>query len=224
MTWHDLGDPRPLDRVEQYVPYSWPKGNVRELPVPDSLPTTSFVDVVSSRRTRRVFNRLSVNQLSQLLWLSCRCQEKGDLSLGFPIELHPVSSAGAIHPIHVLIFETTDQLLWRYNPDNHELISLNGTSHILEHLKNAAEEVLPLQQTTVMVFVAEPGKTFAKYRNASSLIWRDAGVLLGHLGLVSESLGINFCPLGITGEPWSSRLDTHGNLVGVGLALLGSSD
>jgi len=69
--------------------------------------------------------------------------------------------------------------------------------------------------------VAEPGKTSAKYSSSSSLVWRDAGVLLGHIGLAAESLGLNYCPLGITGEPWVSQLDSQGKLSGVGLALLG---
>jgi hypothetical protein len=74
----------------------------------------------------------------------------------------------------------------------------------------------------MLLFVGEPGKTFSKYNHATSLVWRDAGVLIGHMALVAESLGLNFCPLGITGEPWVSELDKQGKLVGVGVALLGS--
>jgi hypothetical protein len=73
------------------------------------------------------------------------------------------------------------------------------------------------------MFAAEPGKTFSKYTEANSLIWRDAGVLLGYFSFVAHALQLSFCPLGITGECWASQLDKQGRLVGVGLAIVGAS-
>ena len=72
-----------------------------------------------------------------------------------------------------------------------------------------------------MVLVAEPGKTAAKYANSESLVWRDAGVLLGYMSVVAEALGLGFCPLGITGQAYVSALSADARLTGVGLAVVG---
>jgi hypothetical protein len=73
-----------------------------------------------------------------------------------------------------------------------------------------------------MLFAAEPNLTFAKYNEACSLIWRDAGVLQGILSLAAEDLGLNFCLVGVTGEPWVSGLIEQNTLVGVGAAYVGA--
>lgn len=43
------------------------------------------------------------------------------------------------------------------------------------------------------------------------------------MALTATAQGLNFCPLGITGEPWVSGLADQGKLTGVGLALLGAA-
>ena len=82
--------------------------------------------------------------------------------------------------------------------------------------------VLDIQSGIVIRLIAEPGKTCAKYEHADSLIWRDAGVLIGHMALVAEALDCSFCPLGITGHEWCASLKLEDRLAGVGLAILGS--
>jgi len=76
---------------------------------------------------------------------------------------------------------------------------------------------------TLLLFVAEPGMTIAKYSNASSLIWRDAGILQGYFAAAAESLDLNFCFLGVTGEPWASQLVDQPGLCGVGAAYVGAA-
>lgn len=83
------------------------------------------------------------------------------------------------------------------------------------------ESMVPAPEATKTLLVAEPGKTQAKYFNHESLVWRDAGALLATMGFVAEALNLNYCPIGITGEPWASMLSSEGNLVGVGAALIG---
>lgn len=83
-------------------------------------------------------------------------------------------------------------------------------------------KVLGGDRATRILFLSEPGKTLGKYQNGCSLIWRDAGALLGVMALTATAQGLNFCPLGITGEPWASNLAEQGKLAGVGFALLGS--
>lgn len=221
MIWTNLGNPNPLETPSQYKPYEWPSKDLEHLPVPAELTLPSLEKVIEGRRTRRSFGQLNREQLSSFLWLSCRTLTKGDDGIGFPITQRPAPSAGAIHPIHLILGEHEDR--WhRYDPDNHALSKIRSDGCVLRGVWPAAKKVVKPEDGTILVFVAEPGKTYAKYESADSLIWRDAGVLIGHMALVAEALKLNFCPLGITGEPWVSELDDQQHLVGVGLAILGS--
>jgi hypothetical protein len=75
---------------------------------------------------------------------------------------------------------------------------------------------------TVIWLLAQPARTARKYRHPESLIWRDAGILIGTIALVAEALGVACTPLGPTGEPWLSRaLGAQGCLAGLGGVLLG---
>ncbi len=89
-------------------------------------------------------------------------------------------------------------------------------------MREMVDDVLDSQAATIVLLAAEPGKTLAKYENGASLVWRDAGALLATMAFAAHSLGMNFCPLGITGERCVRSLDPHRRLVGVGVALLGA--
>ena len=65
--------------------------------------------------------------------------------------------------------------------------------------------------------IAEPQKTLSKYTDGASLVWRDAGVLLGNLALVASYLNINFCPIGALSP---TEIDEKKQLVTVGMAVL----
>lgn len=221
MAWIDLGNPIPLETPSRYEPYEWPSQGIEYLAVPMRLALPSLEKIISARRTRRTFGPISREQLAPFLWLSCRTLAKGNDQVGFPISQRPVPSAGAIHPIHLLLGEQSDNWL-QYAPDRHGLIPLRIAGDVLDGLWRAIAQVVEPEAGTALLFVAEPGKTYAKYEFGDSLVWRDTGVLIGHMALVAEALQLNFCPLGITGEPWISRLDGQSHLVGVGVALLGS--
>lgn len=109
----------------------------------------------------------------------------------------------------------------RYNPFEHTLIEFESDISPGDVRRNM-NAVVPAEVATLLLFAAEPGKTSAKYESANSLVWRDAGVLLGYLSIASESLGLNFAPLGVTGDPFTSELIKQPGLVGVGAAWVGS--
>jgi len=85
------------------------------------------------------------------------------------------------------------------------------------------QRVLPAPSATLLILAAEPGRTSAKYEAAASLVWRDAGVLLGFLAVAAEALGLNYCPLGVTGDSWVKRLLDQPGLAGVGAAFVGAA-
>jgi hypothetical protein len=110
----------------------------------------------------------------------------------------------------------------RYEPVEHALITLTGSEQLAQGAREQAGEAAPSTDAVLIGLVAESGKTAAKYEFPETLVWRDAGVVLGYLSLVAEALKLNFCPLGMTGDAYISPLSDSQLLLGAGLALLGA--
>ena len=158
-----------------------------------------------------------------LLWHTLHCQRTADSPLGFALQQRAVPSAGAIHPIHLVMQMPENSATWaRYNPLTHALDVMGASADVLDALRIEADRVVVAQPGSLLLFIAEPAMTAAKYENADSLVWRDAGVMQGALAITAEALGLSYCLLGITGDPWVGRLTEQCELVGVGVAALGA--
>lgn len=223
MTWIDLADPLPRAAPEPYALIEWEVGEACSLPSSSGALDRSFSEVLDARVSRREFGLVDDHQLGSFLWMACRTRGVGASNLGFDLEHRAVPSAGAIHPIHVVVKRPCDDRWWLYEPRTHQLLELKHAPAKLVGLYDLSRQVLGGDQATRFLFLAEPGKTLGKYQDGCSLVWRDAGALLGVMALTATARGLNFCPLGITGEPWASTLADQGKLAGVGLALLGSA-
>ncbi|HCE28724.1 MAG TPA: hypothetical protein DET46_08150 [Comamonadaceae bacterium] len=221
MEWPDLKNPRPRSKPLPYTPVVWP--TLAPVPLPDDLlPNTPPFDVViESRRTRYAFAQLPDEKLAALMHLTCRVRTTLAGPLSFPQSYRPVPSAGAIHPVHVVLHRPGDVALHRYDSGEHSLRQLDASLDV-PALRAAMHEVIDAPNATLLLFVAEPGMTGSKYEDAASLVWRDAGVLLGAIAMAAEALALNFSPMGVTGEPWTSHLILGAPLVGVGAAFVGA--
>jgi len=205
----------------RYSPIVWPQTKVILLSWTARLPESNLQSLLAKRQTRRSFGRISLTALAGLLQT---VQAVGSVSggpYGITTSHRPTPSAGAIHPVHLVVTVPTFDGWHRYDPFRHALVSFESRIDPLEVLRHATQFVDP-QEGSLVMLIAEPGMTYAKYLNAASLVWRDAGVLLGYLSLAAEAMGLAFCPLGATGEPWASTLIDQAGLQGVGLALVGS--
>lgn len=226
MDWIDLGNPRPRPALTTYTPLRWPPGE-RAAPVsePRPSPDGSFLEVLSRRRSCREFAplpaELMLTKIGELLWASCRTQALGDDSLGFSISRRPTPSAGAIHPIHIVLNAPGLDTWHRFDPDQGRLVKLS-TSVRVEDVRASFDVVLPAPNAALMLFVAEPAMTAAKYEQSASLVWRDAGALQGILAVTAEALSMGCVLLGATGDPWSGQLLEQPGLQGVGAAFVGS--
>jgi len=224
MEWIDLGNPSPRAKALSYEPIEWPSSGTLALEPASSLNSgnTAFEELASQRRSRRSFAPLSLELLGALTWLSCRTLKSGFRFSSIELSLRPSPSAGAIHPIHVLIVQANLDGWHRYDPIAH---SLRQVQTLLDPRSVMADmqQVLAAPEATLLLFAAEPGLTAAKYEAACSLVWRDAGALLGTMAMAAEFLGLSFCPLGVTGEPWISRLLDQPGLTGVGAAFVGGT-
>jgi hypothetical protein len=223
MNWIDLGNPSPLRTPKRYSPIVWPDGAVVPLPTWTVAANVvrPFCELLSDRRTCREFSILKQEGLGALLDLACRVQQTGDRALGFPLSRRPTPAAGAIHAIHLLVICPNQNVWYRYDAFTHSLRQFHSASDP-QLVRHAMNDVLPAPRATMILFAAEPGMMAAKYAAPMSLVWRDAGVLLGFLAMVAQALDLSFCPLGVTGEPWVSQLLDQPGLFGVGAALVGS--
>lgn len=228
MTWTRHPSPSPRSIPEPYELYPWPAGeHLFFAATKGSAPkaaSPSVFEALTRRRSRRSFGPVNIDALGSLLWHTAgilACEPSG---YGPRLEQRPTPSAGALHPIHLLL-KMPDLTDWyRYDGEAHALVQVPGVSPALTPLLDQSLEVIDSPFATRIALIAEPGKSYAKYHHAASLIWRDAGALLGTLSIAAEALGMHFCPLGITGEPWVSELCPAGRLAGVGMALIGSPE
>ncbi len=200
----------------------WPSGVHRRLsPFPGSL-QTDLVELLEQRQTRRAFGTAATEEdLGSFLWLACRNRSLRPGPFGTPQESRPHPSAGGMHPVHVLAARAGEPW-FRYDPIEHSLVELPGTLSAARQVRVMAGELMPLHEGVLLALVAEPGKTSAKYENHESLVWRDAGVVLGYMSVVAEAMQLSFCPLGLLGDTGFGVTTTAPlQLLPAGLALLG---
>lgn len=225
MAWINLSNPTVRETPETYTPFAWLDGKFQAFPaIWDAPPARQDIDVLTvleRRRSRRNFAALNHDQLGQLFWHCLRTQGIATSDLGFDLEQRPTPSAGAIHPIHILVKPAQTHKWFRYDARRHGLLEVKGSECELKPLEECSKAILYSENATQLLLVAEPGKTSAKYECGESLIWRDAGALLAIMAVTAEALNLAFCPLGITGEPWASELAAPGILMGAGMALVG---
>lgn len=220
-TWIDLGEPEPLPPFAPYEPLEWEQTD-RVLQLG---PLNSVEDQVSlefsERRTRYDFGPVTLHQLGQLLGVVCAVRRIGHEEYGFRLTQRGAPSAGGIHPIHLLVHLPSHAGWYRYDPYKH---ALNGVFEGQDPWKHRQDinRIVDGQNGALFVLVAEPGFSSSKYRNPCSLIWRDAGVLLGYLSLVATAQRLSFCPLGTTAGDVLRGLVEHDRLCGVGAAFVGS--
>lgn len=210
--------------LEPYRPVRWPDGLRRPLPARNVPLPVDLSSLLEERQTRRHFtSEISDTDLGDLLWLTCRSRSSRPSPFGPDQESRPHPSAGAMHPIHVLVSRRDDP--WsRYDPVGHALVQILDSHENAAQVRRAAGELVELEQGVLIALVAEPGKTAAKYENSESLVWRDAGVVLGYISIIAEALALPFCPLGITADQYLANLaPSPGRLHGAALAVLGGT-
>lgn len=217
-----LGSPSPKEFPKVYSPYKWQIQHSKALHIPIDDMQLSLGKALKSRKTRREFESITIEQLAHFFWFSCRVLDTGSDELGFNITKRPSPSAGAIHPIHVLV-RLEDGYLWRYDGFQHYLIRVEEHWVDAHKVQFSAKEVINPGKGLIMFFLAESGKSLAKYNDPESLVWRDAGAMLGIMSLVAEGIGLAFCPLGLNGEIDTEFLDQQHGLVGVGMAIIGGA-
>lgn len=182
---------------------------------------------LETRQSRRDFRApLTLQQLGDLLWYSYRVRQTARLKDHLVWESRPSPSGGGCYPIQVLALRvaTLSKTLLAYYPEHHLFGMCDlSDSGIFERCVAEVGRCLKTGRGTILWFVADLGRSGKKYHNPESLAWRDSGALLATLGLVAESMGLNFCGLGLHEIPSLRRvLKLEAWTVGVGGCVISS--
>lgn len=210
-------DPTPLGD-SAFLEYTWPVVSSKVFEVSEAPPTRTFADVIEQRRSIRLLAPAPLEQTvgALLFALRPRFWKEGDL---LRRSRRPSLSAGALHPITVLLFQ--ERAVFRLNAESSTLERLQFSDKAYAAWVSKCQRVLPEANGTFLTLVADMARPSSAYANSESLVWRDAGAMLQTIALVVELFGLGFCPLGILGREVVTELHSDGQLLAVGAAAIG---
>jgi SagB-type dehydrogenase family enzyme len=219
-----LRSPTPRQQALGALDSSWSTNRARALPAPEHSHAADAFRVLDSRRTHRHFRALPKQELSTFLWYSARSRLSYLDESGRRFESRPAPSAGGCHPYDLLVVRPRKGELTAsiYEPSTHGLSELRCARTALRRfVKNISEAISP-ELGTILWLIAQPHRTQNHYRFPESLLWRDAGALIGVMAIVAESLRLSFCPVGATGDPHLATVMGQGrNVYGLGGVIVG---
>jgi SagB-type dehydrogenase family enzyme len=225
MKWYSAS-PRKREHESRAITFTYGDRSRLYLPVPSETGFRSFMSVIASRRSRRELRGVPTDKLSALLWHAAKTRRSWVEPSGAIWQHKPVPSAGGRHPIDLLLIGGPPHLgmAVRYDSLAHALVGIDVPDPTaLVALVEEVHTILPAaSEATIVVFAAQIDKTLSKYECGESLVWRDAGAMDATMNLVAEALGLGYCALGTTGEPWLSQaLNSAPFLYGVGGGVVG---
>lgn len=220
----ELRSPILRDRELPYQEFDYPIVSTQFLPEPSISNSVPFLEVINRRRSKRNFNSLAFEQLNALLWHSARTIDLIPPIKQIRWEHRPSPSGGGRHPIDVFILKQghINLELHLYQSISHALSLLRTDHESVKNLMLEAERILPPEEATILWFGAQFERTLSRYEYGDSIVWKDAGALTATFSFVAEAFNLNFCPIGITGEPYFSQCLKTTKLTGMGGACVGS--
>jgi hypothetical protein len=181
----------------------------------------SFDDVLEYRRSADTFRPPSLTELSVFLYglAAIRSVDRKDPNR----QKRPVASMGALHPAHIILHVPSAGWVV-YLPDQHCLGELCVCEQSSQQLLQLAEEHMPGHDGTIICLISDCDLAANYYEHYEPLLYRDAGVLLGHAALVAAAYRLAFRILGRTGTQAAETLvnEIPFTPLATGLALVGS--
>ncbi len=216
-------NPEPRRKHKNMEGFNYQVQEYISLPKVQNITGPLFFEVLINRKSERAFKRLTLEQLSNILWHSAKTKKIIASELGTVLSHRTSPSAGAIHPIDIFISLPVPielRILYYYDPFAHRLATLKLSSTELKLFFENINSCLSIENATLIWFVAHPDRTAVKYENSESLVWRDAGALTMTVQLVATAFNIKSCTIGTLGEPFLSQ-SFENKLFSAGGLLLG---
>lgn len=184
-----------------------------------------FDRVSEMRKSRRTFKPITIQQISDVLWYTAKVKSTFQQEDGYILTHRGTPSAGARHPIDIMISNQIllgHGFLYYYNSLEHSLNQLANLYGDVPAFLGHINEIVDIADATIIWFVAHASRTNMKYEHAESLIWRDAGALINNIQMVCTAIGLNSCAIGSLGEPYISNFfNNQAGVFGTGGLLIG---
>jgi hypothetical protein len=171
------------------------------LPRPSPL-SIDLATALSRRRSADDFSPISQSDLADWLWYVASVQALNSDDSNRQQRFPP--SLGGLHPAHIVLGWPTGEWMV-YLPERHALGRLEIEAEAAANLRTNAQECFFSNTATLVVLVTDLDLVTNYYRNPFGLLLRDAGVLLGHAGIVAAGLSLTFRILGTNGSPFAER-------------------
>jgi len=218
-----MESPKPKQHFDKYEPFYYPIGERIKIPSFAKPPIRDFLEIILSRRSSSNLKKASFNEVLEIIYLSMRVDSIGIDENGFYLSKRTAPSGGARHPVDILVSSNdklSDRDLYYYNPIGPSINKLTVSDSALTHFFNKINSVLPIESANLIWFSIQPNKTGSKYYNPESIYWRDVGVLIYCIQLITEYLGMHSCPIGtLANEAFNNLFDSNKVISGGGIAI-----
>jgi SagB-type dehydrogenase family enzyme len=206
----------------------WKDGGT-PIAVTDIGPTSPFATAVSKRRSSRHLGPPALDQVGLIVARSglTRCSARD--SAGSEIAQRPAPSAGARHPLALVVLAHNVIGLpaggWVLDPDAAVLRPAKHSPDTVHCALLRLSDALHITEPppAAVLAVGRPGATLSRYPDGISLLWREVGALLMLVHLAATDIGLGSCLVGtcavlhpVSGNPSA--------LVDLGAVVLGTRD
>jgi hypothetical protein len=215
-------DPLPRQTPLAFRRIDWPVSRTVVLPPPVPPPINDFATVMAARYSSRRIRRTSLRETANFLAFACAV--KSTWGVDSLRSSRPAHSAGALHPVEVLLVAGGRRdRVFRINPLLNAIQSLRTQwTPPLKSLDAKLAVMLPHARSDYLVLLADPAVTDSYYFDPQSLIWRDAGALMQTLHFCATAYRLALCPAGITGTELAAAIfGADSRLIGAGVAVIG---
>lgn len=217
-----MKDPYPKIKEDDFTPFVYPVKSRQLLNRNFNPPSKDFLPTIFERKSSRDFSKLTLIQLEELLFYSCKITSIELDDSGFLKSKRVVPSAGARHPVDLLVSMPDDlRTLNYYNPLDHSLSELLLGQNRLDNFFSSINENLPIENACIIWFSIQTNKTASKYNNPSSLYWKDTGAIMYAIQLMATYLDLKSCPLGTLASNSFNQLFEELSLISGGGILVG---
>lgn len=185
-------------------------------------PPTALEELLASRRSERTMGPVALEDVARLLHSVCAVHfsHRGPDGLE-SYRAHP--SAGARHPLDLVLYAETVVGLspgaWLLDAWAMKLTRLDIQ---VEMERVAAALRTPGPPPLTLFACASADRTLTRYPDGATLVWRDAGVLLGYLHLAAFDMGLGSCIVGTSGVV--SKISALPGAVDIGALAVGSRE
>ena len=142
----------------------------------------------------------------------------------FGLARKPAISAGALHPIDVLVVagpEVREPILFSDHNNTFLTVSVKCPETFASAVADC-RAILPHARGHLLLFTGDKRRVAGKYRPPESLLWRDAGAALQTCAMAAFAYGFAFCPLGDTGRAILDQLEPpHEEFLALALGVFG---